>query len=418
MTLHNEHPSIPTQPAPLTTLAWLVVALAVTAVLYYAAPYLLPVRVTEGPLLQLPDTDRAMLVWYTSRPVECVLTVRIDGTERRVPVLHTGRRHVARVDGLAPQTLHEYRIESGGRVLLANRAFQTNRPTGTRFAFVVAGDTGRGGRTQFDVAQQMQAVHPPADFVLHTGDVVYPDGARHRYEARFFAPYQQIIARIPFWPSLGNHDVEGRGPGPPYAAHGYLEVFELPENGPPGLPAEMSYWFDYADCRVVVIDSNLNADLLRAHVAPWAREVLAASGPRWRFAVLHHPPYTGGKYGDDRRLQDILVPVFDDTGVDVVFTGHDHNYQRIGPLRSGQPAEDGTLYIISGAGGARLYNIKEHGTTALRASDDSIHSFTHVIVETDSLELHQIDRFGRTLDSFRFPKRPEPAFGATAHTRP
>ena len=119
---------------------------------------------------------------------------------------------------------------------------------------------------------------------LHTGDLVYHRGQRSHYPDRFFAPYRELLAQVNFWPCLGNHDVAKPDLGAPY-----LDVFELPENGPAGLPAERSYWFDYAAARVAVIDSNVEEAALRDTVAPWLSEVMS---PPWGVFTPHKTPVT------------------------------------------------------------------------------------------------------------------------------
>jgi 3',5'-cyclic AMP phosphodiesterase CpdA len=186
------------------------------------------------------------------------------------------------------------------------------------------------------------------------------------------------------------------------------EVFELPDNGPPGLPPDHNYWFEYASARIAVIDSNMDEDVLRDSVAPWLTEVMTAAACRWRFVAFHHPPYTGGNYACDERIQRTLVPVFEATGVDVVFNGHDHTYQRTYPLRGGQivAPEEGVLYIVTGAGGANLYHIRQPRPAFIAACDDQHYSFSQVTIADDTLHLRQIALGGSVLDEYVW-QRPE-----------
>lgn len=340
---------------PRSVLLWVFILVVVCAGLYAVAPWILPVRVIEGPMVQLATEDAVTLVWYTTRPAECTVTVTVDDQERTQAGLATGRRNRVRISGLAPGRAYSYEIGTAGRRLTNRLVFQTNRAADQRFTFIVFGDSGKGSRAQYELAADMIRAEPAADFVLHTGDLVYHDGARRRYGERFFTPYRHLLARVNFWPCLGNHDIDTDG-----TAAAYQEVFELPQNGPANMRAEHDYWFDYASCRVAVVDSNVTEDALRERVAPWLREVMADPRPRWSFVAFHHPPYTGGKYGPDQRIQRTLVPVFEEVGVDVVFNGHDHNYQRSHPLRGGQivaPGE-GVVYVVTGAGSAQLYDTR------------------------------------------------------------
>jgi len=383
-----------------------VLALTLLAIAVYAlAPWILPVRIYEGPLVQLASEDGAVLVWYTTRPAACTFEVTIDGQAATVPVQANGRRHLVRLSGLSAGTRYPYEIRLGRRPLTHGLELRTNRPAGERFSFIVFGDSGMGTRAQYELARRMTMVTPMLDlpdFVLHTGDLVYMDGARRRYEARFFAPYRYLLARVCFWPALGNHDIEDDGTAPAYE-----EVFELPDNGPPGAPADHHYWFDYGDCRVAVIDSNVEEATLRDLVAPWLEDVLTARPALWRFVVFHHPPYTGGKYRPATHIQSTLVPVMEAAGVDVVFNGHDHSYQRTYPLRGGQivPPGEGIVYVISAAGGGRLYDPAPTPPAYIAAANHDQFSFTLVTVHGDELTLRQVGLEGELIDQCSWQKR-------------
>ncbi|MEW6252890.1 MAG: metallophosphoesterase [Planctomycetota bacterium] len=378
-------------------------AVLLALVLYALAPWLLPVRIREGPLVQMATTDGVTLSWYTTRPVECAVHVLVDGAERAVRPVAAGVRQRVRIGGLTAGQMYPYEIRAGRRPLTKKLAFQTNRRAGERFSFIVFGDSGAGTRAQYGLAQGMAAALE-LDFLLHTGDIVYPGGERADYEERFFAPYKALIARVNFWPCVGNHDLADE---PNQSA--CFAVFEVPDNGP-GLPG--CYWFDYASARVIVLDSNLAEPVLAERVAPWLRDSLvaapapAAPAPRWKFVSFHHPPYTGGKYVPDARIQRTLVPVLEAGGVDVVFNGHDHNYQRIGPLRGGQRVADGggVLYVVTGAGGGELYPAAAARPAYVEALNTAEWSFTHVVVDGDVLALRQVALDGRTIDEYALEK--------------
>jgi len=378
---------------PRTILLWILLLGAVAAALYAAAPWLLPARIREGPFVQMAGPDAVTLIWYTTRPVECGV-VLADGAEHFMPAAATasdGYRYRVRLTGLMPGQRYPYRVRAGRRYLTSALLFETARVADEPLAFIVFGDSGRGSRAQYELAAAMLQAVPPADFLLHTGDIVYPDGERSGYEPRFFAPYRALLSRVAFWPCLGNHDIKDNG------GAAYRDIFEVPENGPPGLTPEHNYWFDYAAARVAVVDTNVDEAVLRERVAPWLRAVLAAPGPRWRFVAFHHPPHTGGKYKPDERVQRTLVPVLEETGVDVVFNGHDHNYQRTHPLRGGQVVSNdaGVVYVVTGAGGARLYDMLSTPPPYIAEHEHRRWSFTHVILRGDELVLQQIGTDGQ-----------------------
>lgn len=400
----------------------------VGAALYFAAPWLLPVRILEGPLVQLAAEDSVVLVWYTTRPLApgaCQVVVNLGQEERRFPAEASGRRQRARIDGLTPGTEYPYAIRLGQRALTDPRRplrLRANKPPGRPFAFLVFGDSGKGTREQYELAARMGSLPAglaPADLLLHTGDLIYPSGQRWRYRNRFFAPYRHLLAKICFWPCLGNHDLnlpDGNG------GEAYFEVFELPANGPVGLPPERNYWFDYADARFAVVDSNLDEAALEQRVAPWLREVLGRDAYRWKFVALHHPPYTFGKHQPSQTVRQALVPALEAAGVDVVFCGHDHNYQRTLPMRGGAPVDDGAgvVYVVSGAGGARLYDLQpqEQRPPYFVTGYSQRHSVTHVEVDGEVLTLRQIDLTGAIVDEWRATKTRSTPPSASAPASP
>lgn len=391
---------------------WLALTLLSAAALGAAAAggwtWFVPVFIAEGPLVQGGGDQPVRIVWYTSRPEACTLAPRPGGGAAPTGSPHhtpEGWRHCVQLDDAARRAAG-YRIACGGRVL-ADHPLRVPDGTGP-LSFIVFGDSGKGTDAQYALARRMVALRP--DFLLHTGDLVYGEGERVDYAERFFAPYAPLLREVPFWPCLGNHDInDGHGSGP------YREVFELPENGPPGEPPEHHYWFQIGPVRVAVIDSNVSREALAARVAPWLREVMQRPGARWRFVSLHHPPWSIGPHGSDERLRETLVPVFEQTRVDVVFAGHDHLYARSRPIRAGRvvPPGQGVVYVVSGAGGARLYEARRVDPPPewLAAWDDRHHSFTHVRIDAAGLHLRQYAADGSVLDEWHLPRAAAPDRG-------
>ncbi|MFQ5805364.1 MAG: metallophosphoesterase family protein [Phycisphaerae bacterium] len=368
--------------------------------LYGVWPWLLPAFIYEGPMVQMAGEHEVTLVWYMTRPVRDGMTVRSGDDAQVLPAESNGRRSHAILTGLEPGETYPYTISLGGRTLTRGM-LRANKPVGEGFSFIVFGDSGEATQEQYLLAVQMTSADP--DFVLHTGDLIYSHGERYNYRSRFFRPYRDLLRRVCFWPSIGNHDVfEPTDQSP------YFDVFELPENGPPDLPPEHHYWFDYAAARVAVIDSNIDEAVLRDQVAPWLDDVLSESDALWKFVVLHHPAYTAGAYAPSERIQRTLVPVFENTAVDIVFTGHDHMYERTHPIRGGVtvPEGQGVVYIVSGAGGAMLYQALplDQRPDYLAALHNQVHSFTRVSIKGDQLTLEQIALGGQTLDRWTLQK--------------
>jgi len=336
---------------------------------------------TRGPYLQSTTRDRVIVVWQTDVAGDSVVEYSGSDFVRRIedPALVT--THVVTLTGLSAGATYPYRI-STGNVMLHEATFSTAPDPGRAFSFVVIGDSGTGYQTQYDVAARMLALGP--DFMLHTGDVIYPAGEAANYDPYFFNPYRDLLDRIPVFPSLGNHDY-GTANGQPY-----LDAFYLPGN-------ERYYSFDWGDAHFVALDST-PPRYKDESMLQWLQSDLAASTARWTFVFFHHAMFTVGPHVNDPTLPDMratLEPIFSHYAVDIVFNGHDHDYERSHP-------RNGVIYIVSGGGGASLYD----PVTA----DDAIAYFAqaHHTVEVQVtgciFSLRAVDATGMVLDQIALAK--------------
>ncbi len=361
-------------------------------------------RLTAGPMVQRVGRSGFVVVWRTAEAGGGRLVV-MDGDRvvMRVPARLEGDQYVASAMGLASGHVYAYEIwqvtDSGERKLGGPWRCKTNEGPSGSFRLVGFGDSGTGSWGQYRLARQM-AGHRP-DLIIHTGDLVYKRGEARDYPSKFFEPYASMLTSVGFMPVMGNHDyVTERG-------RPLLDTFVLPQNGPKGTDAERHYWFDYGCARFAAIDSNVTEAELQGRVSPWLLEVFGSAGDRWRFAYFHHPPYTCcTKRGGNKGVLDNLVPALEASGVDVVFCGHNHLYERSKPILAEAVAADGIVYIVTGAGGARLYAAKPKGErpayTAVAYDEDL--SFTLVDASPGALLLQQIDVKGQVVDRWELQR--------------
>lgn len=225
-------------------------------------------------------------------------------------------------------------------------------PTGGA-RFVVVGDLGTGGEDQRKLAAVMCRLHDaePFDFVVTTGDNVYPSGSSEDFQSHFKDPYGCLTERGVRWhASLGNHDVETAG--------GILEIDD-PAFGMTG----RYYAWRLGPVRFTMLDSNtlepaqldwLDARLERARAAPWS------------VVVFHHPVFSGGaKHGNSPGFDALLGDRFARSGVDLVLNGHEHLYSRA--------AADGVTYVVTGGGGAGLYPCSGEPPPQVRLCEEAHH---------------------------------------------
>jgi predicted phosphodiesterase len=309
----------------------------------------------RGPYLQLLTPESVTIVWETDVPVVCGLEIGPAGGAATVIAGATGTVCAIDVESLSRGTLYAYTPLADGAPLDAPSVFRTDDPS-RPFSFLVVGDSGSGGSKQADVRDAMEAT--PADFILHTGDMVYDDGAAEDFDPHFFRPYRDLVRRLVFWPCLGNHDVRTAGGAP------WRDAFHTPANNPAG--TENYYSFDFGNAHVVVLNSNADLAAGSAQHTFLDRD-LAASVATWKFVAFHHSIYSSRRDYPD--LKAALVPVFDRHRVDAVFMGHDHHYERTHLLRADQvvgPGE-GTLYVTTGARPATARNAAPPNAAASRA---------------------------------------------------
>ena len=244
-------------------------------------------------------------------------------------------------------------------------------PDSVRFA--VLGDTGTGDDEQYEVAHLMNRYRQRFDFefVLLLGDNLYGNEDPEDYAEKFELPYKELLSEgVEFYASLGNHDE------PPQRYYKYFNM-----------DGERYYTFKKGNVHFVALDS----DYMNPEQLEWLDQQLSSSNSRWKICFFHHPLYSSGRrHGPDDELREVLEPLFLRHGVDAVFSGHEHFYERLHP-------QNGIYYFISGAGAKlRRGNIRPTADTA--AGFDSDRSFMLVEIAGDTMHVQTISRTGHVVD--------------------
>jgi hypothetical protein len=243
--------------------------------------------------------------------------------------------------------------------------------------FAVIGDAGTGGSAQMKVAERIAAAHKSFvfEFAILLGDNLYGSEGKSDYQSKFEKPYKPLLdAGVKFYASLGNHDDP---------AQRFYKLFNM--NG------ERYYSFKpslLGGVRFFAIDSNY----MDKKQLDWLEKELAASGSDWKIAFFHHPLYSsGGRHGSDVVLREQLEPLFVKHNVNIVFTGHEHFYERIKPQK-------GITYIVSGAAAKLRRGDIERSPLTAKGYDQG---YTFMIVEVDGDNMHfqTITDRGETADS-------------------
>ncbi|MBN1341913.1 MAG: HEAT repeat domain-containing protein [Phycisphaerae bacterium] len=355
----------------------------------------LAVTLVKGPYLQNLTTDSVTVMWETDQPVagrvEYGLGAKLD---RKTPSLGDREIQEVRLTGLQPETAYQYRITVGDATA-GPFAFRTAVKPTSPYRFAVYGDNRSHPDVHAKVAAAM-AKHRPA-FVINTGDLVSDGNKDGVWGPEFFTPLAELCHGVPIYPALGNHEGNGKN---------YIDLFSLPD-------PEWYYAFVFGNAKFFMIDScyrKPNYFAPDSDQGQWLAGELKDGDFAWKFAVFHHPPYSSHpSRGGSLPHQKLLCPALEAGGVDVAFNGHNHNYERIFPMRSGQRDDAaGIHYVITGGGGAPLYpTLKEPFT----AEAEVVHHFCIVDVAGPLMTLtayavdgHVIDRFGLCKDGSMLAK--------------
>jgi 3',5'-cyclic AMP phosphodiesterase CpdA len=277
-----------------------------------------------------------------------------------------------------------------------------------------------------------------------------------------------LLRSVPFIAAPGNHDTALANFGRFADSLAYFFYWDEPLNGPVApagaaktahlltgnteaqavfrtaagkrYPGMANFSFDYGNAHWLVLDSNPYMDWTNPALREWVdKDLAAARNATWRFVSFHHPGFNSSKSHFTDQWMRVLSPAFEQGKVDIVFAGHVHNYQRSYPFTfSPLPQPDdklvgpkgevagawkldkafgdgaaakpqGIIYIVSGGGGAGLYNPEQQGDpstwqpfTYKYIADQ--HSFSQVEIDGRTLRLKQISETGVELDSFQIAK--------------
>jgi predicted phosphodiesterase len=242
--------------------------------------------------------------------------------------------------------------------------------------FLVIGDTGTGGSAQRQLAGRIVAARRsfPFEFGIMLGDNLYGRERERDYRSKFEEPYKALLdANVKFYAALGNHDEPTQAFYKPFNMQGERYYsFKAPQGG----------------VRFFAVDSNM----LTPEQLAWLEKELKASGSEWKIAFFHHPIYSsGGRHGADELLREKLEPLFVEYGVDVVFQGHEHFYERLRPQK-------GVTYFVAGnAAKLRRGDITRTANTV--KGYDQGYAFILAEIAGDEMHFQTIAHDGRTVDS-------------------
>lgn len=382
-----------------------------------------------------------------------------------------------RLKNVGPGLRLNYRVKRDDKVVFDSEIRPPKFPDQAH-RFIVVGDTGTGSRGQRAVARKMYDDMP--DVVLIAGDIVYQHGRVLEYLNRYFPVYNADTRSINGAPLLrstltvaapGNHDTAYGSSGdsrdldsfPDGLA--YFPLWKQPLNGPvviadrnapnprgsqyhrdafyeaagESYPRMNNFSFDYSNAHWTVLDANAYMNWQDKGLRDWVeQDILNAKKAKWHFVLFHQPAFNSDSHHAAEQQMRLMADVFERTGVDIVFAGHVHNYQRTQPIHFSPMATadglvlqpnglvpgrfdidkrfdgvtntkaNGVIYIITGCGGAHLtgsYRAHRPDTwfpfTTKFISD---YSYTLCDANDNRLLVRQVDTQGNVLDRFELTK--------------
>jgi Predicted phosphohydrolases len=244
------------------------------------------------------------------------------------------------------------------------------------FKFIVFGDFGTGASIQYQLAEQMAKLHEKFKFdtAILVGDNLYGSERPQDFQQKFEIPYKPLLdAGVKFYASLGNHDAREQRFYKLFNMDGKLYYTYSPKSN-------VKFFF-------------LESTYMEPEQVKWVEKELKAANNDWKIAVFHHPLYSSAKYhGSEVRLREVLEPIFVENNVSLVFTGHDHVYERLKPQNDIQ-------YFVTGSGGKLRSGDINRGSGLTASGFDTDLAFLAGEIIDDEMYFTAISRSGQVVDS-------------------
>lgn len=352
------------------------------------------------PYLQMVTQDSITVMWETNHPSRGLVRY---GQDEKTPKEAKGGEstiHEIKLTDLEAESPYFYRVEAedaeGRKIGSELLSFQTANRRDTPFAFGVIGDTQYNPRVSKILTDMLWMQRP--NFFVIAGDLVDTGPEKWQWTEQFFPGISPLASRVCLFPVIGNHEQNTKH---------YYDYMSLPE-------PEYYYQFSYGNADFFILDSNKECGP-GSEQWKWLETALEESDAVWKFVSYHHPSYSSDEddYGDmwrgrsvygDQRLRP-LSKLYDKYGVDIVWNGHIHSYERSWPLVDDKVVEQrGTIYLVTGGGGGGLEvagPIKPYFQNNVKHG----HHYCLVGVNGRTLEFKAFDQEGRLFDYLKIDKR-------------
>jgi hypothetical protein len=381
------------------------------------------------PYLQAVEDDGITIMWETVYPSFGKIRYGTDSwldrtmIEESVPSL----MHEVTLSGLEKDQVYYYKVVTGN-LSSPVYSFHTKKPEDSPVKFIVYGDNRSFPKVHENLVKMMVDENP--DLVLNVGDVVTTGVHLNEWIDEHFYPLRHISSNVPTYIAIGNHEYGG------YWDTRVVPPFEERVHNPLQSTGSTEYYFsfDYGNSHFIFLDPNKEDSPEGDRITPGSQQYnwfandvkKAKETSEWIFVILHQPPYSecwsGGYYDGEPLLRKEIVPIIEANGVDIVFAGHTHDYERGLPHPPYDPETgngNNAAYVITGGGGSNLDNHKyreweqidlpDHPASTDNDDFDGgeYYQYHYVVVEVDGNRLKYTARKmkgdgsdGGVLDSF------------------
>jgi len=321
----------------------------------------------------------------------------------------------ANLQGLKPATRYLYRV-GDGRNWGEWNGFQTASEQPARFRFIWVGDAQNDIRSRWSrVIQAAYARAPRSAFIFSAGDLV-ATGYKDDLWGEWYDSMGFIAANVPNLAVPGNHELEvPRGqPRTMSLPAIWKQQFSYPQNGP-DIAENESYYLDYQGVRIISLNVNMletdqpGDDLgpMPVKLAAWLESVLKNNPNQWTFVFQHQGIFSMAHERNYVKMRELLTPLYDKYGVDLVMQGHDHLYARSQKLAGGKiVAADapGTVYLIS-VSGPKMYEVDKHFEPLMAKVVPNTQMYQVVDVNGDRVTMCAFSSEGQQVDAFQLEKK-------------
>lgn len=294
-------------------------------------------------------TDSIVRVYKGAADISSSLTFTSDSCEE----WEGSFVHKVTVSGLVGGETYTYKVGDG--TLWSNVGTFVTDDGDDRFNFITITDVhARSQDSSQKGADTMRAAFETianAEFVANLGDYTNDStNEEWNFYDEAFAALNLSTTQVPV---AGNHDGFA-------VQHWFTNMFNLDTSESVQTTNGVNYSFDYGNAHIAVLNTNDMICISNAQLR-WLKNDMNSTAQDWKFIFMHKAPYSLGKNGkwpDATYLQKAIADVCDETGVDLVLSGHDHMYLRTKPLYNNQLTDDGTVYILNGTAGTKRYEIR------------------------------------------------------------